>query len=222
MNTTQFVSAVYLRAERKLPTFVSGSSKWLNILGIANAKIDAWQNEPTVDWNSLYDANYSIGTVSATNTFELDDEIRLLSNESGDTITITHINGDTSEYETVKANQLKSYPSGNYCAKVGRNLVFNRAFNSDDAQFGGTITAPVYLHAEHLVNDQDEVPVDDPEWLVTVTAAEYNRTDVTKANQYGNLINEANALMEAMKDANDQSQVEVMAKSAIAGNGSTW
>lgn len=221
MNTIEFVNACYLKSERKLPTFASGSSKWLNILGIANGKIDTWQNEPSVDWNSLYDPSYSIGTVSATNTFELDDEVRLLSNETGDTVTITHLDGQTTEYETVKANRLKAYPTGNYCAKIGRNLVFNKAFTATDAQFGGAITSPVYLHAEHLVNDTDEVPVDDPEWLVTVTAAEYNRTDVTKSNQYGNLINEANALMEAMKDANDQAQVEYLDRGFIP-NGTTW
>lgn len=221
MNTTEFVSAVYLKAERKLPTFTTGSSKWLNILGIANAKIDLWQNEPSVDWNSLYDPSFSIGTISATNVYDLDDEVRLLSNEPGDTVTITRLDGNVTEFITVKANRLKSYPHGNYCAKVGRTLVFNRTFTATDAEFGGAITAPVYLYAEHLVNDNDEVPVDDPEWLVTVTAAEYNRTDVTKANQYGILINEANSLMEAMKDANDQAQVEYLSK-GIAGHGAQW
>ncbi len=220
MIASEFVAATYLKSERKLPTFVSGSSKWLVILGIANEKIDAWQNEPDADWDSLYNPIYSIGTVSATDTYDLNDKIRMISQTPGDTVTITHLNSNKTEYRTIQPADLKRYPTGNYCAKIGKTLVFNKAFKTSDPQFGGTITAPVYIYASHLVNDNDVVPVDDPRWLVTATAAEYNRGDIVKQNQYPTLINEANALMDAMKAANG-AETEEVERTSVA-RGSTW
>jgi hypothetical protein len=203
LTTSEFVNAVYLTAAGKLPTFVSGSTKWLKIVAIANNKIDVWQNENGANWNSLYDPSYSLGTVSATKTYELDDEIRSLSDTSVDAIEIAHLDGTSSYWHTVEANKLKQYPTGNYCAQVGRTLVFNRAFTATDAEFGGTIYAPIYLYAEHLSGDNDEVPVDDPQWLVLMVSAEYVRNDIVKQNQYPNLVNEANSLMEAMRTRNE-------------------
>lgn len=220
MIASEFVSSVYLKAERKLPTFVSGSSKWLVILGIANAKIDAWQNEPDADWNSLYNPKFAFGTVTATDTYLIDSTIRIISDTPGDTITITHLDGNKTEYRTVQASDLKRYQTGNFCAKVGRNLIFNKAFLSTDPQFGGSITAPVYIYANHLVNDTDVVPVDDQQWLVTMTAAEYNRGDIVKQAQYPTLINEANALMDAMKSANE-AETEEVERISVA-RGATW
>jgi hypothetical protein len=160
--------------------------------------------------------------VSATDTFDLDDEIRKLSDARDDTVRIVHTDGTHyTDYEVVPANQLKTdYSSGAYCAQIGATLKFNKAFVSTDRQFGGTIYVPKYGFAEHLVNDSDDVPVDDPQWLVLMCAAEYVRNDIVKQNQYPNLVNEANALMQAMKDTND-AQVEVVARPWRPA-GATW
>jgi len=65
----------------------------------------------------------------------------------------------------------------------------------------------VKLYPEKLTSAGSTVPVDDPNWLVKITAAEWVRNDSVRQNQYPNLIAEANALMEKMKEANDGSQV---------------
>jgi hypothetical protein len=215
---SDFVSSAYLKAAGKLPTFTTGSTKWLKILAIANSKIDQWANE--YDWNSLYDPKYSLGTVTATDTFNLDDDIRLISNRPGDTITILKLDGKKSEYELVLSSQLKLYPYGNYCAQVGKTLIFNNAFTSTSPEFGGTILCPVYLYPDHLVNDSDEVVVDDPQWLVTVTAAEYVRNDIVKQNQYPGLIQEANSLMDGMKSSIDPQLEELDKPYHVLGQ--TW
>lgn len=221
MTTSEFVSAVYLVAAGKIPTFTSGSAKWNKIVAIGNNKIDVWQSEPGVDWSSLYDPAYSLGSVTATNTVDLDDEIRKISDERGDTIRILHTDGvQTTEYTTVPSDQLKYFPSGAYCAQVGRTIVFNRTFTSDDAQFGGTILVPAYLFAEKLVGTTDDVPVDDPQWLVLVSAAEYVRNDIVKQNQYPNLVNEANSIMTKMRE-NNESQLEEV-PTVWAPLGRTW
>lgn len=212
MTTSEFVAAVILKATGKTSTSISGDTKWTKVLGIANLLIDSWQNEPDVDWSSLYDPSFSIGTVTNTDAFDLDDEIRKVSDTEGDVVRINHTDGTGyTDYDVVPADTLKQYYSGqnkensfgNYCAQIGRRLVFNRKFVSTDPQYGGTIYVPAYLYADHLVGDSDEVPVDIPNWLVVMSAAEYVRNDITRQNQYPNLISEANQLMVRMKEDND-------------------
>jgi hypothetical protein len=58
----------------------------------------------------------------------------------------------------------------------------------------GFVTFPDY--------DAGEIPVDDPNWLVTIVAAEFTRNDKTRSNQYPNLVAEANVLMRKMKENN--------------------
>lgn len=208
MLVSQFVPAVILRAEGKTSTSVSGDTKWTKVLGIANLQILNWQDEPDVDWASLYNRSISIGTVTATDTFALDlDTIRNISQTFGDPVRITYTttNGGTSytDYDVVDYDALKEYPGGQYCAQIGEDLVFNRAFQSTDAEFGGTITVPALLYADTIAQDGDTIPVNIPNWLVVATAAEYVRTDVTRQNQYPNLAQEANSIMERMKDVNE-------------------
>lgn len=229
MVTSEFVAAVILKATGKTSTAVSGDTKWTKVLGIGNFKIDDWANEPGTDWNSLYDPLFSLGTVSATDTFDLDDSIRKISDATDDDVIINHTDGvGQTCYRVVPADQLKNYysgqnkenPIGHYCAQIGRTLVFNHKFTSTDPQFGGTILVPVYTFPDHLSGDSDTVPVDIPNWLVVVTAAEYVRNDITKQNQYPALIAEANEIMQRMKDDNDAQTQEV--HGTWAPLGSTW
>ena len=65
----------------------------------------------------------------------------------------------------------------------------------------------MYASLEELENPDDDILVDNPEWLVTMTAAEYIRNDIVKQNQYGNLVAEANNLMTSMIRNNRSGQV---------------
>lgn len=207
MTAAQFVSDVFLKATGKQPTFVSGSTKWLKILAIGNQYIRSWAREPGVDWHSLYTPDFPEATVTATDTFALDNTVKNLSRQEGDYVRIVHTDDTWTDYSIVDAPRLKDFDTGNYCAQVGRNLVFNRAFTADDPQFGGDIFVPCYLYPEEISLDADVVPVDDPMWLVLISAAEYVRNDITRQNQYGNLIAEANQSMTRMKEDNE-SQVD--------------
>lgn len=194
------MSDAFLKANGKLPTFASGSTKWLKIVAIANMYQRQWAREEGVNWNSLYDPNYSLGSVTATDTFDLDDEIRTLSKQEGDFVRVERGTNQYTNYTIVPSDRLKEFNAGNYCAQVGRTLKFNQTFLSSSAEYGKPILAPVYLYPETFEGDNDEIVVDDPDWLVLVTAAEYIRNDITKSNQYGNLIAEANTRMARMKE----------------------
>lgn len=204
MTLSELVSAVVLKATGKTSTLAAGDAKWEKIRQIANQYISQWQNTTGVDWASLYERARVIGTVSATDAFDLDDDIRQLSHQRGDVVQLVQSDGQVFDYDIVHADKLKTYDeSARVCAKIGRQLVFRVPFTASSAAFGASIQVPIYTFADSLTTANDEVPVDIPQWLVLMTAAEYVRNDITKQNQYPNLVAEANALLDRMVDDND-------------------
>ena len=220
MTGTEAIAGVYLKATGKTATLTSGS-KYTKIIGLLGYYQRRWAREPNVDWNSLYDPAVSIGTVTATDTFELDTStIRKISDREGDVVRIVWSDGvGYTDFDVVSIDALREKSlgasrenrSGNYCARNGGSLVFNHTFESDDSEFGGEIFVPCYIFPNELDADTltEDVQVDDPDWLITRAAAEYVRTDLTRANQYPNLIAEANEIMERMKDDNEAQVTEV-------------
>lgn len=229
MTTSELVAAVILRATGEVSTAASGDSEWEKVRGIANFYINTWANEPGVDWNSLYTPELSFGAVTATDSFTFPAAAINVSDQAGDNVRIDHSNGTGyTDFEFVTANSLKRYylgnkatPLGDVCAQIGRNLVFNRRFVATDPEFGGTIKVPSYALPAPLVETTDLVPVDDPNWLVVVCAAEYVRNDITLQNQYPNLIAEANSIMSDMKSNNDTAAYQEIVRGP-AGDGIGW
>lgn len=175
-----------------------------------------WAREPEVDWASLYDPSFSLGTITATDSFDLDTStIRKLSDREGDFVRIVWTDGTYyTDYTIVDADMLKDYYfdaqktsyTGFYCAQIGSQLVFNHKFASTDSQYGGELFVPCYTFPDPINDnnpDTDEVQVDDPDWLVLRCAAEYVRTDITRQGQYSNLLTEANEAMDRMKSDNE-------------------
>jgi len=218
MTIASAITTTYLRATGKTTT--PSATKINKIVGLLNYYQSAWANENGIDWSSLYDPMLSIGTVTATDSFDIDTtSIRKLSDREGDVVRIVWANkkGYT-DYSIVPADSLKDYyggvdkesPSGHFCARMGDQLVFNHEFISTDNEYGGEIFIPCYTHTDEITStstSDNEVQVDDPNWLVTMSAAEYVRTDITRQGQFPNLLNEANALMARMKDDNDNTQI---------------
>jgi hypothetical protein len=219
MDITTAIADAYLLATGKTTTLTTGS-KFERIVALLDYYQRRWAREPGVDWNSLYNPALSIGTVSATDTFDLDTStIRKLSDREGDTVRIVWSDGvGYTDYDLVPHDTLKDYsfgvnrenPNGFYAAQIGQQLVFNHTFTSNDSQFGGEIFVPGYtfpdaIDADHLT---DEVQVDDPDWLTTRTAAEYVRNDITRRTRYPELLGQAKEIMERMKDDND-AQIEL-------------
>lgn len=221
MTTQELVDAVILKATGKKTALSPGDTRYEEIVAIANTQVDTWQNEPGVEWNSLYDRGVSLGSVTATDTFPLDSSIRKISDRKGDHIRIEHSGSDAySDYATVPHDRLKDYTGEKVCAQIGSDLVFSEAFTSDDPEYNGTLKVPAYTYASKLSAADDEVPVDIPNWLVFMTAAEYVRNDVVRQNQYPNLISEANEMMQAMISDNEAQIQQVTAPWSPLGR--TW
>ncbi len=207
MTLQELINAVMLKATGKPTILDRNNTKWEKIRGIANYYQNAWLNEPGIHWNSRYERARQIGTISNTDEYSLDDDIMEISTAKGDNIYVLTNENEKMPFQLVNYNDLKNYPTGNYCAKLGQSLVFNSRFAEDDPCFGGKLYVPVYASLEELENPDDDILVDNPEWLVTMTAAEYIRNDIVKQNQYGNLVAEANNLMTSMIRNNRSGQV---------------
>lgn len=199
MLRSEFIQKAYLRATGKPTAPTSGSRKYNQLVELGKYFTDTWQNEPGTDWTSLFDFR-NTGTVTATDTFALDATIRKVSQQEGDTIKIVHTDDSETYYELIPADRLNEYRYDYAVAVIGRNLVFSSPFTADSRQLGGTIVAPSYGYAEFPSTDGGSIEVDDPNWLVVMAAAEFVRNDITRQNQYPNLIAEANVLMQKMKE----------------------
>lgn len=237
MTITEFVADTYLKSTGKTTTLTSGT-KYNRIVNLGNYYQRRWAREGGIDWNSLYNPAFSLGTVTATDTYDIDTStVRKLSDRQGDTVRIVWSNGvGYTDYDIVDHDKIKDYswgvnresPIGFYCAQMGSTLVFNHTFTSADAQFGGEIFVPCYVFPDAITSDNpdtDEVQVDDPDWLVARVSAEYVRNDITRQGQYPNLLAEANEIMERMKDDNE-GQIDTIDRpwSPFSGttNGSAW
>lgn len=221
MTTTEAIAAVYLLATGKTTTLSSGS-KYTRIFNLLDFYQRRWAREPEIDWNSLYDPAFSLGTVTATDSFDIDtSSVRKLSDREGDSVRIVWTDGiGYTDYKITTIDDLKrryygpgktSY-NGFYCARNGNQLVFNHTFTSADSQYGGDIQVPCYIFPDELTATSDDVQVDDPDWLVFRVAAEYVRNDITRRQRYPELLAEANECMARMKSDNDDVQVNDVVK----------
>lgn len=213
MTITDAIAAVYLRATGKATT--PPTSKYNQIVALLAFYQRAWARQRNVDWNSLYQPAVNMGTVTATDSFDIDTStIRKFSDHEGDYVQITWTDGNSyTKYDIVDHDVLKDYyygsnkqsPHGFVCAQIAGQLVFNHVFTSSDAQFGGTIFVPAYTFPDDIdaTNpDTDEIQVDDPDWLVTRCAAEFVRNDIVRRSRYPELLAEANEVMLRMIDDN--------------------
>ena len=173
MTLQELIDAVILKATGKATILTQNNAKWQKIRGIANYYQNAWLNEPGQSWNSRYERARQIGTISSNDEYSLDDDIVEVSTSKGDNIYVLTKDGGKVEFQLVSYDDLKNYPVGNYCAKIGQNLVFNKRFSENNPCFGGKLFAPVYTSVEELEGPNDDISVDDPFWLVTIVAVSY-------------------------------------------------
>lgn len=95
-------------------------------------------------------------------------------------------------------NYGKVYLSGNNPKKI----TFYDTIASTSQVVGGTLLMPGYYLPSSLTLETDIIPVDDPEWLVLITASELARNDSAKSDQFPNLVAMANERYAKMISAN--------------------
>ena len=107
------------------------------------------------------------------------------------------------EYPIIKAQQRNTL-SGQSIYITGlhpKKITFSQTI--DSGIDGGTIYVPGYYLPSELSASTDIVPVDDPRWLVYITASELARNDAAKDDQFPTLAGMANELYRKMVAANN-------------------
>lgn len=203
MNVTQLIAKANLAANGKATPLAVGSPRYVQFLAIANLVQDDWLSEPGIQWSSRYE-RLSLGTITSDRV-SMDDTIYELSKREDDFVTIISPDDPKSYsyYTIVSPSEFRRYQNTNTCAVIGDELVFSKTFEPTDSYYGGEVIVPATIKLDPLVSPNDEVQVDDPNWLVYMVAAERVRNTVTKVGQYQGLVQRANNIMIKMREANE-------------------
>jgi hypothetical protein len=200
MTILECMTDAYLLATGKPTLPAQGSTKYNRLYALAKRLHRRWQVEPDVDWNSLY-AIVGAGTVTETDTFDLDTDIHKISQRPGDYVYISK-NGANYLYKLVDASELGRYRYAVCVALIGQTLKFSRPFTATDQVFGGTINVPAYVKLNEIESIDDDVLVDDPDWLAAAVAQYYVMPDSEMNYMLPDLQDQANELMTSMIQAN--------------------
>lgn len=199
-RTTEWViNRAYLHATRKSTAPVT--EKLAVMLAIVDSMQKQWEQEPDVEWSSLYELVTLTPTVTATDTFALHDDINYLSTAQDEYVLVTD-GTSTTKFTIVNPNQLYRYKDNDACAKIGRTLKFSRAFAADSSMLGYNIKVPAITFVDDIDSTTDIVQVDDPMWLVYMSAYEFVRNDLIKRNTKDDLLDLAQNVMTKMKEVN--------------------
>lgn len=173
-------------------------SKYVSIL---NDLQRDWYEEslvlPNERWASLEREETII--ISSDTQYDLDGELALHP-LSYSPLSITLPSGNmampklVSTAEFIRSNDRNIFTA----SSDGKIINFKKEFIN--SAIGGRITYPYYVNLEEISNDDDNIIVDSPNWLVYMLAAEIARSDIVQAGQYGNLIALAQNSMTSMKN----------------------
>lgn len=202
MTRAQAIDDAYLLATGKYPAPTTGSKR-NRLTALAKKFYRDWQTEPGEEWDIL-SSDVSAGTVTATDTFELDEEINYISKKLDTLVRIEVSPTNTTYYRVVPASDLSKYAGQNVVAQMSTTEIkFATAFPANSPLLGGTIKVPAILKLEDLDSDSSEVLIINPAWLPARMAAQYVMTDNQLSDLYPDLLDQANELMRGMKQAND-------------------
>lgn len=106
------------------------------------------------------------------------------------------------EYPIVKAQQRSIRDQALYVHGLApKKITFAQTI--DTGLDGGVLTVPGYYTPTAITQATDIIPVDDPNWLVYITASELARNDASKEDQFPTLVGMANDLFVRMSNANN-------------------
>lgn len=178
---------------------VEGSPDYSLWLNTTNRKIAEWARDSKNTWESLFEIR-DAGTITVgTQTYDLEDDFLM----PADKVTITTIDSNTIDYVLVKPQERGRYYKSVYISgREPRQLTFYDAFVVDQDVISGTINLAAYFIPDELTDASDDIPVDDPYWLVYAVASELAFNDITYSDKAPDLVGKANFLYSQMSAAN--------------------
>lgn len=116
-----------------------------------------------------------------------------------DKVVITDTNSKTHDYTVIKPQERSSLTREVYLHGLNPyTLTFTSTIGSAEDIVGGTLSIPGFYLPADVSAATDLIPVDDPNWAVMATAAEYAFNDVVYEEKAPDLNDKANALFSAM------------------------
>lgn len=201
MTIQEVIQDAFLIGKAKATTLSTTSTQYIKFLALANMLQRKLIREPGVQWDWTYD-RVSLGNITSDRV-TLDDTIYAVHRDEKDPVIITTANSTQETYwQYVAPGEFKRYRTPGTCTVIGTDLIFSNTFTTTSPQYNGSVTVPAHVKPDDFTQPTDEVTIPDPEWLATMIAAESARNSVTKQNQYGNLIADANNLLDGMKERN--------------------
>jgi hypothetical protein len=214
------ISRSYIHAQRKATPPAAGTNKYNVLVGIIDSVQKDWADEDGIEWDSL-SSFVNNGTVTATDTFDLDDEINYISKRQDNPILLVSPDGTQKlPVKLVAPHQLYKYRNSLAAAQTGRTLKFSKPFVSTDSTIGYSIVIPAIGYVDDLTSGSSLIQCDDPMYVVYMSAAEFDRQDVVKMGQYNNLLALAANKMQKMK-SNNSGAMEEIALDFVA-HGESW
>ena len=227
--TEGFIQQVQIAYKGNSNWPLAGDPKFAQYVAIANRLQGDWMMDSDVLWNSLFQERTYGPVVATIQTYPMDSDVFYLS----DSVQILQTNGNTQNYRVVHPNARNDdqanigstgadfglplvYITG-AAANQGSNLTMNfvqpfqtiqNGITTLSQQVGGTIEVGTYCLLPDLVNDTDVIKIDNPYWLVWMTASELARNDPAKQDQVPNLVGMANQSYAKMITANQGNSFE--------------
>ena len=175
-------------------TPAEGSEEATYWLSIINRKKDEWAYDPNENWSSLFAVRtLADPVVAGTQTYDLDRDFMRPSDD-----VFVEVGPKTITHKLVEP-QLRD--TGDVFI-TGKILNFTDTIEATDERVGGDILMPGFYSPIDLTAFDDDVLIDDPNWLAVAVAAELAFSDVTYEDKYSDLVGTANDLYTKMKSAN--------------------
>lgn len=197
MTLKDLIVNAHLEATGKKRSLEPGSSKYEKLNSIANIMQYQWETEPDVVWKSRK-SQVDIGPVKlnetkyrlTTDTYSLDED---------ETVKLVDANGEVQhEFYIRLSSQL-----GMARTVALEGWLLNFGNNLKDEMIDLNIVVPAILKLKPLVAPTDTIEIDDPHWLLYMTAAEYARNDRNRQHQRDNLLDMASNSLSGMKYRNE-------------------
>ena len=175
-------------------TPAEGSEEATYWLSVINRKKDEWAYDPNENWSSLFAVRtLADPVVAGTQTYDLDRDFMRPSDD-----VFVEVGPKTITHKLVEP-QLRD--TGDVFI-TGKILNFTDTIEATDERVGGDILMPGFYSPIDLTAFDDDVLIDDPNWLAVAVAAELAFSDVTYEDKYSDLVGMANDLYTKMKSAN--------------------
>ena len=187
--------------------------KFSSLLVAADNAQQTWQEQPNVQWDSLYSV-VDNGVLTSSAIYDLDDSINNVSKQEANPLKLVNSAGREAYFNYVPSDRLQYYAGPNLAnngAGVftirGRQLVFPASFLSTDYRLGWSIKIPCYLYVDTITAASQTIQVDDPMFMVFTMAATYTRNKQALDYRTGSLSQLAKQRLDSMI-ANQGSQLD--------------